>query len=221
MLLGVTPAYATLGARLLAFDASPGMIAAIWPGDNARRQAKVADWAALPLADASAQQVLGDGSLNCVPDRQALRAVLSEIRRVLHPEGRAVIRVFARPDPAETVDQVLQAARNGAIASLNVLRWRIASALATGPDHRVAVADILAAAKPLGDLATFAAARDMQPDQARHFLAYRESPASYVFPDRRTFAVDALSCGLDCTWAETHGYPGAGDCPLAILRPVT
>ena len=72
VLLGVTPAYAALGSRLLAFDSSPGMISAIWPGNDARRQADVADWVALPVATASAQQVLGDGALNSVPNRTVL-----------------------------------------------------------------------------------------------------------------------------------------------------
>ena len=220
VLLGVTPAYAALGGRLLAFDSSPGMISAIWPGNDARRQAQVADWVALPVATASAQQVLGDGALNSVPNRAVLRAVLGEVRRILHPEGRAVFRIFARPAQPETVDQVLQTAQNGGIESLNVLRWRLASALANAPDHQVRVADILAAAESLGDLAVFAAARDMQPDQAAHFLAYRGSSASYVFPDRQALVEDAQSSGLACDWAETQGYPGARDCPLAIMRPV-
>ena len=211
VLLGVTPAYAALGSRLLAFDSSPGMISAIWPGNDARRQA---------VATASAQQVLGDGALNSVPNRTVLRAVLTEVRRILAPDSRAVFRVFARPSQPETVDDVLQTARDGGIESLNTLRWRLASALAIAPDHQVSVAEILAAAEPLGDLADFAAARDMQPDQARHFLAYRGSATSYVFPDRQALVEDAQSSGLACEWAETQGYPGARDCPLAILRPV-
>lgn len=220
VLFGVTPAYAALGSRLLAFDSSPGMISAVWPGNDARRRAEVADWVALPVATASAQQVLGDGALNSVPSRTVLRAVLGEVRRILHPEGRAVFRVFARPAKPETVGEVLQTARNGGIESLNTLRWRIASALAIAPDHQVNVADILAAAESLGDLADFAAARGMDPDQARHFHAYRGSSASYVFPDRPALVEDAQSAGLACEWVETQGYPGARDCPLAVMQPV-
>lgn len=219
VLLGVTPAYADLGARLLAFDSAPGMIAAVWPGDTARRQARVADWGALPVSTATVQQVLGDGSLNALPDRTALRAVLTETRRVLRPDGRAVFRIFVRPDPPESVADVLKLARDGGIESLNVLRWRLASALALAPDHRVRVAEILAASGPLGDLDRFAEARGMAPDQVQHFLAYRGSPASYLFPDRQTVTDDAQSCGFDSTWVETHGYLGARDCPLVVLRP--
>jgi hypothetical protein len=220
VLLGVTPAYAALGDQMLAFDGSAGMIAAIWPGDDARRQAQVASWTALPLGDGMARQVVGDGALNSVPDRGTVRAVLREVRRVLHRDGQAAIRVFVRPEPAETVDEVLRAAGQGRIATLNVLRWRLASALARGPDHVVRVADILLAAEGLGDLAGFASARGMNPEEAEHFRAYRGSPVAYVFPDRNALAEDAAAAGLSCDWVETTGYPGARDCPIALLRPI-
>ncbi|HOZ34050.1 MAG TPA: methyltransferase domain-containing protein [Tabrizicola sp.] len=220
VLLGVTPAYAGLGAPLLAFDASAGMIAAVWPGDDARRQARVADWTALPLADGGVRQVIGDGALNAVPDRDVLRAVLREVRRVLLPTGRAALRVFTRPDPPETLDEVLRAATEGRIASLNVLRWRLASALAVGPGHGVRVADIRQAALALGDLAGFARARGLSPDEGAHFDTYAGSAATYVFPDRDSLARDALDAGLTCAWTETAGYPGATDCPIAVLQPI-
>lgn len=217
VLLGVTPAYADLGARVEAFDSAPGMIAAIWPGDTPRRRAQVADWRQLPLPSGAVRQVIGDGALNAVPDRATLRAILAEVRRLLAPGGRAAIRVFLRADPAETLPQVLDAARSGRIPSLNVLRWRIASALAEGPGHEVAVADILSATEPLGNLADFARGQGMDPEQAEHVLAYRDSPARYVFPDRSAFAADAATAGLACGWVPTAGYPGAEDCPIALL----
>jgi SAM-dependent methyltransferase len=220
VLLGVTPAYAGLGDRLLAFDGSAGMIAAVWPGDDARRRARVADWTALPLADAVARQVIGDGSLNSVPDREVLRAVLREVRRVLQGDGRAAIRVFVRPEPAETLDEVVTAALERRIETLNVLRWRLASALAQGPGHVVRVADILQAAERLGNIADFARQHQLNPADAEHFLAYRGASVSYVFPDRAALAQDASVSGLSCGWVETAGYPGARDCPIAVLRPV-
>ena len=218
VLLGVTPAYGDLGDRVLAFDASPGMIAQLWTGDDARRQARVADWTNLPVGDGRADQVLGDGSLNCVPDRAVLRAVLGEIRRVLVPGGQAVVRVFTRPQPNETVADVLDAARGGHVASLNALRWRLASALATGPFHEVSVVEILVAVKPLGDLAVFAKSSGLNPAEAEHFAAYNGSSARYVFPDRQALAEDAARAGLTCTWVETTGYPGARDCPFAVFQ---
>jgi SAM-dependent methyltransferase len=220
VLLGVTPAYAGLGDPLLALDASSDMIAAVWPGDDARRRASVADWTALPVPDGSVAQVLGDGSLNVLPDRAVMRAVLAEVRRCLAPGGKAVIRVFLRRDPEASVDDVLQAARDGRFESLNVLRWRLAAALATGPAHEVLVSDILLAAERLGDLETFAKARQMVPEQAEHFLAYRGLGLRYVFPDRKAVVEDAGQVGLGCGWVSTKGYPGAEDCALAVLSPL-
>ncbi len=218
VLLGVTPAYVGIGDRLLAFDAAAGMIAALWPGDTGRQRAAVADWRELPLPDGAARQVIGDGSLNAVPDRAVLCAVLSETRRILAPDGRAVVRVFVRPEGGETLDQVLAAAREGRIGSLNVLRWRLAAALAVAPGYRAAVRDILAAAERLGDLEAFARETGMDPAEAEHLRAYRDQTATYVFPDRDALAADALAAGLACDWVETAGYPGARDCPFAVLR---
>ncbi len=218
VLLGVTPALSGLGDPLLAFDASEDMIAAVWPGDDSRRRAARADWRALPVADGTAAQVLGDGALNSQPDRAALRAVLGEVRRVLAPDGTAAFRVFTRPQGDESVEEVLTAARAGQIETLNVLRWRLASALARGPCHTVGVAEIVAASDALGDLAAFAATQGMRPDEAEHFSAYRGSATRYVFPDRAVFQGDAAEAGLSCTWVATEGYPGARDCPIAVLR---
>lgn len=218
VLLGVTTAFADLGDTVLAFDAAPGMIAEIWPGDDHRRKAAVADWRALPVASGNARQVIGDGSLNVLPDRGALRDVLAEVRRVLAPDGQAVIRVFARPAVEQSVQEVLAEARSGRIPSLNVLRWRLGAALAAGPDHVAPVAGILAAVEALGELADFAQEQGLDPTQVEHFLAYAGSPVRYVFPDRVALVEDAAIVGFSCEWVETQGYPGAGDCPLALLR---
>lgn len=218
VLLGVTTAFAGLGDPLLAFDSAPGMIAQIWPGDDPGRKAVVADWRALPIAGGMAGRVLGDGSLNVLPDRVALRDVLREVRRILAPTGLGVIRTFVRPDPEESLEQVIAAAHGGNIPSLNVLRWRLAAALAVGPDHIAPVAAILSAAETLGDLADFAREKGMDPAQAEHLLAYAGSPVRYVFPDRASLAADARAEGLSCDWVETQGYPGARDCPFALFR---
>ena len=51
LLLGVTPEFADLGARLTAIDHSEQMIANVWPGDTQDRHAERGDWLALPFPE--------------------------------------------------------------------------------------------------------------------------------------------------------------------------
>src|SRR5436190_23889739 len=51
LLLGVTQELAGLGKHLTAIDRNEGQVANVWPGNNARREAKLGDWSALASAD--------------------------------------------------------------------------------------------------------------------------------------------------------------------------
>jgi len=140
-MLGVTPALAALGAKLIAVDVSARMVAEIWPGDNDRRQALLADWLNLPIADAAMDAVIGDGSLNSVAD--ALPGLFLEARRVLGPHGIAVFRLFCAPDQPETLEAIRQDIADGWAGNVHALKWRIAMALAAqAADAVVAVETI-------------------------------------------------------------------------------
>ncbi len=221
VLLGVTPALVDMARPLVGYDLHEGMIRAAWPGDTPGRTARVGDWRALPLASETVACVIGDGSFSSVPDDETLAAVLSECRRILMPEGLVAVRLFARPENCPTLDEVFSAARAGRAETLNVLRWQIAAALARPPDWRIAVADILAAAEAaLGPLAAFAAEVGLDPAQAEYFETYRGSDMHYLFTPRSGIAAAAERAGLSARFVETTGYPGAGDCPIAVLRPL-
>jgi SAM-dependent methyltransferase len=87
------------GGRLLSTDAAPEMVGA------ARRRAAeleldnvsfaVEDAASLTLADASVDGVLCRWGLMLVPD---MDAAASEMARVIRPEGRVVVAVWASPE---------------------------------------------------------------------------------------------------------------------------
>lgn len=66
LLLGVTPALATLGKSLCAVELSPTVIRALWAGDSADRRAIAGDWRYLPFAPSSFSAVIGDGALSVV-----------------------------------------------------------------------------------------------------------------------------------------------------------
>src|SRR5688572_9791107 len=97
LLLGVTPELAGLGKTMRAVDSSPGMISALWKASTPAREAVVGSWFDLPLASGSVDAVIGDGSLNSLGTSAERLLLLREMVRVLRPEGRAAIRVFASP----------------------------------------------------------------------------------------------------------------------------
>src|SRR5690606_18359058 len=96
LILGVTPELYRLpwrdGTTLLAVDSTQAMIDAVWPGDPA--VAFRASWTSLPLPDASQHIVVCDGGLAMLryPDQQ--RALATELRRVIAPDGLFVLRLY-------------------------------------------------------------------------------------------------------------------------------
>jgi SAM-dependent methyltransferase len=141
VLLGVTPELACFGDRLTAVDYSPQAIAKIWPGDNDRRRAVLADWRDMPIESGNADAVIGDGSLNAIAE--GLPDLLGEIARVLSPSGRVAVRVFCSPEEPETLEALRRSLMDGEEAHIDTFRWRLMMALAAlRPDWTIAVAEL-------------------------------------------------------------------------------
>lgn len=148
--LGVTPELVQLPwpshVKLCAFDHSAEMIASVWQAHRSvPSSVTLASWQNLPLPESSLGLVVGDGSLNVLPSLQDYPALLSELDRVLLPEGLVCLRCFIRPDRRESLAAVAADAEEGKILSFHSLKWRIAMSLSEGPEFSVAVADIHAA----------------------------------------------------------------------------
>jgi hypothetical protein len=124
----VTPALAGFGEDLLAVEAMPDVIAALWPGDRPDRHAVVGDWRALPCADQSRSAIVGDGVLSAVDADPT--ALLREFLRVLEPGGVIAIRCFCAPDRPEPLDVIVADALAGRVPDMNVLKWRLSMHLA-------------------------------------------------------------------------------------------
>ena len=135
VLLGVTPELATLGhpegTRLVAVDSSWEMIDFVWPKASLPSgfEAVQGNWLALPSADHSVDVVLGDGSLSFFHWPDAYGEIGRELHRVLKPDGRLVVRVYARPDAPEPLERVRAALDAGLVHSIDALKWRIAMSL--------------------------------------------------------------------------------------------
>jgi SAM-dependent methyltransferase len=135
VILGVTPQTAALawpaGVCLTAFDNSAAMIAELWPapGTPAGAQAILADWSELPLGVGSVDLIAGDHSLGVLAWPQGPAKLLAELRRVLKPGGRFVLRSFLRPEQREDLDAIvgdLEAGRirSAGIAKMRFIAWR-------------------------------------------------------------------------------------------------
>lgn len=135
LVLGTTPETVRLGwpdaTELIAVDFSVDMIAMDWQPHPSSNMVQ-ARWQQMPLGDGSVDAAVGDASLNALPDFDHYAAVLSEVARVLKPGGVLAVRMFLRGEQAETCEQVVDQAAQGAFANGVPFRLRFAMA-AAGP----------------------------------------------------------------------------------------
>jgi Methyltransferase domain len=130
LVMGVTPELCSLptnsGSRFIAVDKSAEMIGNLWhPRPGAQDQAVCADWRQMSLAPATVDIALGDGSLSTLEYPSEYITVFGELRRVLRPGSRCVIRCFMQTDTPETTDEVFADLSQTRIGSFHVLKWRL------------------------------------------------------------------------------------------------
>ncbi len=183
LILGVTPELIALrlppGSTVVAVDREPAMVAALFapaPGTTA----VIGDWLALPVSDASCDVVAGDGGASMLAFPDQYRALAAELARVVRRGGIVVMRLFAAPEPPESLADVRAALAT--IGSFDALKWRIAMALPSS-SRAVPVRAIRDAFDQLvPDRADLAARMGWRRDVIDHIDVYRDSPASYSFP---------------------------------------
>lgn len=223
-LLGVTPEIATLRwpqeLELLAVERVQAMIDAVWPGDTDRRRAICADWLDAPFPDQSFDLAVGDGCLTAVGFPDELSRLLASVHRCLRRDGYLMLRLFCRPDVAETPNAVIAALQSGAPGSFHAFKWRLAMAvqgMADAPDVAVdAVWQIWNAAQI--DMRALAEARGWLPEQVRTIEFYRGSPARYNFMRFDDTIRHLQQAGFDLLATRTGSYELAERCPHVLLR---
>ncbi len=200
---------------LVAVDRSSAMLDAVFPRD--RGAAVVADWRALPYPAASFDWVIGDGCTCTLAFPDDYRALSRELGRVLVPDGELVLRLFAAPEVAESLDAITADLAAGRIGNFHVLKWRIAMAIQS-PARAVPVTAIRDAFDRLApDRAALAAATGWSMATIATIDAYAGSDAHYSFPTR----VEALAAlvGFEEVACETPPYELGDRCPTIVLRP--
>ncbi len=223
VLLGVTPELASMdwprGTRLTAVDRCMEMIRGVFPRDNLSVPARAVrgDWLGLPLPDESADWVVGDGCYTLLDGPESYRALGQEVRRVLRPGGRYLVRLFLRPDSPEPVSAVFDDLEAGRIGNFHVFKWRLAMALHDGAGRGVRVDAIWERWRQAG-IKPRELARDTGWPEAeiRTIEAYRGSKARYTYPTLNE-ARAALSVQFRELACRFPGYELGERCPTLLL----
>ncbi|MCE9642187.1 MAG: class I SAM-dependent methyltransferase [Betaproteobacteria bacterium] len=223
LILGVTPELHALdwpaGTSLLALDASPQMIEAVWPGPAGT--ALRGSWTAMPLAAASRDIVLCDGGFGMLSYPHGQAALLRELRRVLAPGGIFAARLFAPKGRTGNADEVFARLAAGDIASLDALKLQLWGALHGSPEQGVqpqcVVAHILAA---VGGFDRLAADHGWSLEHTRSLELHRASQATYFLTDAAEMVrmAGGAQGGFECLDIVEPDYELGACCPIVTLR---
>lgn len=209
VVLGLTPEIIACDwpaeVRLSAVDHSPKMIEALWPPERgpANAQVMLADWCAMPVAPGTIDLVAGDGCYVLLAYPDGYENLTSAVCRVLRPGGRFVIRVFLRPNHAESIDDIARALVTGQIGSVHALKLRLLAAAheASGAGSRLD--DVWRAWKSLPALPpALAGVRGWTAEEIAGIESYRGMDARYFLPTlsefRRSMApyFDEVECSF-------------------------
>ena len=145
VVLGLTPEILACtwpaDIALSAVDHSPALRPARGPPAKGPQNSRVvlADWCAMPIPSGTIDLVAGDGCYILQNFPEGYAALTREVRRVLRPAGRFLIRVFLRPDRLESVGDIARALAGGEIGSVHALKLRLLAALhgASGAGSRL------------------------------------------------------------------------------------
>ena len=223
-LLGITSEIAAAPCLqdidLIAVERVRAMIDAAWPGNTDRRRAICGDWARAPFADGSFDLAIGDGCLMVAGFPDELSQLLASVHRCLHRDGHLMLRLFCRPDIAETPDAVIAALLGGEIDSFHAFKWRLGMAVQgidDAPDVAVdAIWRIWSSAQI--DASRLAQERGWPLATVRTMDFYRGSSARYNFMRYDETISHLQRAGFDLLATRSGHYELASCCPHVLLR---
>jgi SAM-dependent methyltransferase len=223
LLLGVTPEIAELSwqppHRLVAVDKSEGMVRAVWPGDTLTRRGIVGDWLALELPEAPFDLVVGDGVFSLFEFPQGYARLASALGDLVKPGGLLSLRLFCRPEPSESVEQVLAALFAGAIGNFHVFKWRLAMALQGDCTRGVRLDDIWSTFRERAGSAAEVATRVGWPEPIIGTIeGYRGIDERYSFSSEREVTDGLAVAGFELIETWRPSYELGERCPHLTFR---
>jgi SAM-dependent methyltransferase len=223
VVLGLTPEIIgcdwPADVRLSAVDHSPKMIEALWPPERGPANAEVilADWCAMPIAPGTIDLVVGDGCYVLLAYPDGYGVLTRAVAGVLRPAGRFAIRVFLRPDHAETVADIARAVAAGDVGSVHALKLRLLAALHGASGEGSRLDDVWQAWKSLPPVpAALAGARGWTAEEITGIESYRGMDARYYLPTLAEFRQSVATCfdEIECAF----GRHELGErCPTLVL----
>ena len=223
--LGVTPEIALFpwaaDFYLTAIDSSEEMIRAVWPGNGPNRTAALGEWVRIPFSGASFDLVLCDAGLTVLVDGQRRAALAGELRRLLRPDGRVVMRHFAQPERPERADAIVHAIDAGQLRNFHELKLRLLMAIESEtPEAGVRLGEVHERFQRLfPDRALLASRLGCDLRTVSTIDSYRAQDARYAFPSLAEVAL-AFDDFILVQGPAGH-YSGADCCPVFSLTPKT
>ena len=214
VVLGVTPELVRAFPMVTAIDNETAMIEAHFQERIGHRIIQ-ADWRAIPLEDASADIILGDGVTSIIGYPDDYRVLASELGRLLSPDGLVALRFFASPEIKESLDHIAADLNANTIGSFHVLKWRIAMAIPTD-DQRIKSAAIREAFDVMvPDRAALAARTGWARDVIDNIDIYRNSGAVRAYPP--VSVVRAAFAPLRERGVHAKSYELGDRCPTIVF----
>lgn len=224
LVLGVTPELCGLplngNSRVVAVDSSTEMISALWR-ESARPNASVicADWRSIPLADGSINLVLADGSFSALSYPSGYVGLGSELRRLLRPGGRCIIRCFAQLEKPEVIGDVFTDLTRGRIGNFHILKWRLVMALQPNLEAGVSVGSVWQALDDeWKDRDLLAQQFGWPTAEVRTIENYRNVETRYTFPTLAQYREFFSSIGFAIINLTTPSYELGERCPTLVLE---
>lgn len=221
LLLGTTPELAVHrwaeDFQLWAIDGSESMIETAWPGDSSRRKIICGNWLNAPFAAASFDLIVSDAGLTPLAAPGQIAALGTEMRRLIRPRGRIVMRHFARCANPVPFAQLVQMVATGTVRNFHELKLRLLLGLSVGTTAVQLGEAWNAFQKWFPDRNLLAEQLGCSLETISTVDAYRDRDARYVFPTldelAREFRSFALTLGPSAT------YPLAECCPVFTFSP--
>jgi SAM-dependent methyltransferase len=192
--LGVTPEIFACewptDLTVLAIDHSAAMMRMLWPPKDgpAGARAVLADWTSIPIATATFEAVVGDGCYIVFDYPNGYERLTQEIARVLRPGAKFVIRVFARPEHAESIDDIADAFASGRIDNVNVMKLRLLAALHGVSGSGTGLDEVWRAWNAMPTLPqALIGTRGWTPEEITGIDAYRGKDVRYSLPTLQEF----------------------------------